>query len=469
MGPRVLVDLRPALGGHAGIPQEARLLFCALRQLPGMEVHGLLQGGHQRLPVTGDTAEAVQVLQILATAPGRARRLAGLALATADAIQNGLRMRGRPLAQLTGEVDADALWQLLYARTLMPDDRSHVLQAPLRVNHGPWAAAHMSGIVTHALMRRAIYPRLNTKGYDVFIAQTPYPGRVSPDTRLIVRYHDAVPLLQTHTTRSRGFDRAAHQLALRENVANGAWFACVSDATRKNLLALHPEVGHRAVTVHNMLASAFGEETRSTEAVPAVLWRHAAAGLPRAQPQNHPQVAPYLLMVATLEPRKNHAVLLDAWLKLRQTIAPDLQLVLVGARGWRTEGILHRLRGDLASGAAHLLEQVPAEDLRLLYRHAQATVCPSLDEGFGYAGAEALRCGGVVVASDLPVHREVYGDAAAYYSPNIADALAAVLARLEGLPADAERSRLQALEPEITARYTPQSLLPRWQALLAAG
>lgn len=464
MGLRVLVDLRPALGGYAGIPQEARLLFSALRQLPGVEVHGLLQGGHQRLPTSGATVEAAQVLQTLAATAGRFQRLAPLALATTEAIHQGLRQTAMPLARMVGNVDTAALWQLLYARTLTPADRAHVLQATLRVAACPWVAAHMAGIVTQALLRRAVYPVLDTRGYDIFIAQTPCPGRVGPGTRLIVRYHDAVPLLQANTTRRRGFDQAAHRLALQRNVADGAWFVCVSDATCKNLLALHPEIGSRAVTVHNMLSSTFGEETRTADAVPAVLQRRAAAGLPRAATSRPPILAPYLLMVATLEPRKNHVTLLDAWAQLRQTTAPDLQLVLVGARGWQYEGLLRQLQVDLASGAAHLLEQVPAEELQLLYRHAQATVCPSLDEGFGYAGAEALCCGGVVVASDLPVHREVYGDAVAYYAPNTAAALAAVLTPLVGVPAEAERSRLRALGPRVAARYTPQSLLPHWQA-----
>jgi len=61
-----------------------------------------------------------------------------------------------------------------------------------------------------------------------------------------------------------------------------------------------------------------------------------------------------------------------------------------------------------------LLNNVPADDLRVLYRHAAATVCPSLAEGFDFSGVEAMRCGGVVLASDIPVHREVYQDAAHY-------------------------------------------------------
>ncbi|MDR7927306.1 hypothetical protein RIE95_09980 [Acidithiobacillus thiooxidans] len=49
-----------------------------------------------------------------------------------------------------------------------------------------------------------------------------------------------------------------------------------------------------------------------------------------------------------------------------------------------------------------MLHSVPAEALRLLFRQAVVTVCPSVGEGFDFSGVEAMRCGGVVAASDIP-------------------------------------------------------------------
>jgi glycosyltransferase involved in cell wall biosynthesis len=283
---------------------------------------------------------------------------------------------------------------------------------------------------------------------------------------LIVRYHDAVPLLQPHTTRRRVFDSVAHGLALQRNVSDRAWFACVSESSRQALLALYPAIGGRAATVHNMLCAAYDEEPRGADEVLGVLQRNAGNRGHRATSGSPGPMAPYLLMVATLEPRKNHATLLDAWLHLRQTGAPTLQLVLVGSRGWRFESILQRLEVHLLSGAAHLLEGVPAEDLRLLYRHAVATVCPSLAEGFGYAGAEAMNCGGVVVASDLPVHREIYGDAAIYYAPNTAAALKDTVAKLLDPAAAQSRESRKGMGRALAARYMKKGLLAVWSELL---
>ena len=68
-------------------------------------------------------------------------------------------------------------------------------------------------------------------------------------------------------------------------------------------------------------------------------------------------------------------------------------------------------------GDVFLVADVPSADLRLLYKHARATVCPSFGEGFDFSGVEAMKSGGAVVASDIAVHREIYADAAEYCNP----------------------------------------------------
>jgi glycosyltransferase involved in cell wall biosynthesis len=93
-------------------------------------------------------------------------------------------------------------------------------------------------------------------------------------------------------------------------------------------------------------------------------------------------------------------------------------------------------------------------------------VCPSFGEGFGFSGVEAMRCGGVVAASDLPVHREVYGDAAEYFSPYSASEIKASLERLLGDGAAARRAALLACASDVVARYLPERVLPQWQAFV---
>jgi glycosyltransferase involved in cell wall biosynthesis len=119
-------------------------------------------------------------------------------------------------------------------------------------------------------------------------------------------------------------------------------------------------------------------------------------------------------------------------------------------------------------GDVFLLEDVPAADLRLLYKHACATICPSFGEGFDFSGVEAMKSGGVVAASDIPVHREIYDDAVEYFNPYSSADLSRAIARLIGPSEDMRRSDLVARGAVVARRYGYEKILPQWQAFLAA-
>ncbi|MBW2108928.1 MAG: glycosyltransferase family 4 protein, partial [Deltaproteobacteria bacterium] len=118
---------------------------------------------------------------------------------------------------------------------------------------------------------------------------------------------------------------------------------------------------------------------------------------------------PYFLTVGTVEPRKNLAALIMAFISLKD--AGELQqhnLLIVGSHGWRDK----KLRGMLAemkSRGVRWLGYVNDEDLAVLYAGATALVFPSLYEGFGIPAAEARACGTHIVATDIPELREAGG------------------------------------------------------------
>lgn len=488
---QLLLEMRPALDGHAGIPQGTRLLFRGLRQLPGVQVQGLLQSGNLVLEA-GLAMRGGQLVEP-ADAMDRIDRLSqvvvslqqGPASHRLEHWRKRLLKIGGPLGAalrsllggqvpLTGFDPAqfqDFVWRAMFAKSLPVDDLEAVTSGLFRVLRWPWSLANAVGVASGAL-GYAVYPRLDTRGIDVMLAETPYPGRVSAGTRLVVRYHDAIPLLLPHTIKDRGYHRAMHLQALRRNASDGAWFACVSDSTRRDLLSVLPAVESRCVTIPNMLAHHYRPETEGPGRVPELVWsrknrqllHQGGADIPAELLQAGP--LPYLLMVATLEPRKNTLALLDAWELLRANGHPRLQLVCVGSPGWDHQAILARLAPWLARGGVHLLADVPADDLRLLYRHASVTVCPSTAEGFDFSGVEAMACGGVVAASDIAVHREVYQDAAAYFHTYAPADLARVVAGLLAADSGPQRAALQVAGAEVAARYQPARVLPQWQAFL---
>lgn len=121
---------------------------------------------------------------------------------------------------------------------------------------------------------------------------------------------------------------------------------------------------------------------------------------------------PYLLCVATIEPRKNHLRLLEAHALLPPDRRPPL--VIAGRFGWLCDDVRRRLAG--ADRVLHL-EDVPDSRLAALYRGAMLFLYPSLYEGFGLPVLEAMALGVPVLTSPRGALREVGGDAVAYADP----------------------------------------------------
>jgi glycosyltransferase involved in cell wall biosynthesis len=151
---------------------------------------------------------------------------------------------------------------------------------------------------------------------------------------------------------------------------------------------------------------------------------------------------------------------------LRLKMFPKLKLVVVGALGWHHKSILHRFRPWMERGEACLLKEVPASELRMLYRHARATICPSFCEGFDFSGVEAMRSGGAVVASDIPVHREIYADAAEYFNPYSTEALSEAIQNVIDPRRSIRRHQLVTQGAIIAQRYTHDLILSKWRAFL---
>jgi glycosyltransferase involved in cell wall biosynthesis len=175
----------------------------------------------------------------------------------------------------------------------------------------------------------------------------------------------------------------------------------------------------------------------------------------------------YLLMVSTIEPRKNHLLLMQAWEQLRYTLHPDLKIIFVGNAGWDEKPVLRAFKPWAERGDLFWLNNLPSAELRILYQHAAVTVCPGLAEGFDYSGVEAMKCGGVVAASDIPVHREIYQDASAYFNTYDPEHAAAVLHTLLEDSAAPRLEALRAAGARVSALYSMAAIMPQWEAFFA--
>lgn len=483
----VLLEMRPALERHAGIPQQNRLLFRGLSLIDGWSVEGLIQSG-SRILAKGLPASGRGWFGRLPKDRQIDRLARVVIMLDQKFLRNYLSVPALAVRRLLGMSEdltlfdpahfRDFIWRRLFSKTLPANDFAVVTAARFRVACNSWTAMHIHGLISKYL-GYAVFPKLDTSEFDVMISETPYPAEVSKRTRLVVRYHDAIPLLMPHTIARRRHHQGFHYRALRRNVESGAWFACVSESTRQDLLSIFPQVEGRSVTIHNIISHDYFNESSSAGRVreivrarlnPRIAQAHLDATLrARLFEANALAAAPeYLLMVSTIEPRKNHLALLAAWERLRADGFGALKLVLVGSLGWHHRSIVQKFLPWLERGEVFLLEDVPSPELRVLYKHARATICPSFAEGFDLSGAEAMKSGGVVVASDIPVHREIYANAAEYFNPYSAEDLEAALRRVIGPDRELRRDELVRSGATVAERYTCESIMPQWHEFLTS-
>ncbi len=140
--------------------------------------------------------------------------------------------------------------------------------------------------------------------------------------------------------------------------------------------------------------------------------------------------APYLLWVGTMQPRKNVALLVEAFARLRERGRTDLHLALVGRLGWMYDDVFRLVRERGLERVVHRFDEVGPAELAGFYGAATALVVPSRWESFCIPILEAMGCGCPVVCSNAAAMPEVYGDAALPFDPNDPEELVAQLERV---------------------------------------
>ena len=248
--------------------------------------------------------------------------------------------------------------------------------------------------------------------------RTPLPplGRISARVRALT-IHDLIPLLHPEWMYPTA---GAEVRAIADSILPDDFVVANSNATARDVTAVLRIPPERIFVTPFAAAKEVFYREDSPERIEAAMRRY---GIPPGK---------YFLSLCTLEPRKNLPHLLHCFHRLlRQERPPEVQLVLVGATGWKADPILDLLQEhpDLRTRVV-LAGYVPDTDLAALYSGARAFVYPSLYEGFGLPVLEAMQCGTPVITSDVSALPEVVGDAGLVVSPTDADALSAALLRL---------------------------------------
>lgn len=152
-----------------------------------------------------------------------------------------------------------------------------------------------------------------------------------------------------------------------------------------------------------------------------------------------------LLYVGSLYPHKNVELILRALQDL-----PEHQLLIVSSRSQFSEKVLAMAKKHKVSKQVSIKHQVTDAELAKLYQSSLALVQPSLSEGFGLTGLEAMQYQGAVIASDIPTFHEIYGQAAMYVDPHNHDQLTQAVLQLS----PSKRKHLVTIGAEQAKKYS---------------
>lgn len=137
----------------------------------------------------------------------------------------------------------------------------------------------------------------------------------------------------------------------------------------------------------------------------------------------------YIIHVGAIQPRKNLITLIDAFEIIKKN-ASDMKLVLVGGDGWLAKKTHERITRSIHRDDIIVTGNISFQHTRALLSGAQVCVLPSLYEGFGLPGLEAMAVGVPVVAARNGCFEEILGDGAVYFDPNRVDVCADMIMKI---------------------------------------
>lgn len=254
----------------------------------------------------------------------------------------------------------------------------------------------LGGKITERLGQGAIYMNLGHANFDrrVFGAL--------PPLRRVVLIHDTIPLDHPE------FARAGHAEVFRARFMIAVGMADLI-LTVSNASAASVENWRRRLAVSGR-----------APVVATPIGTRLAVADDRSLPGDLDLARPFFVTVGTIEPRKNHAILLDAWEELahRLPAAEMPQLFIVGRRGWENHETFRRLDALPGDGPVRELSGLDDHAVAALLQRSHALLMPSRAEGFGLPLTEAAGRGVPVLSAPLDAAKELLGSYPLWLDPD---------------------------------------------------
>lgn len=216
------------------------------------------------------------------------------------------------------------------------------------------------------------------------------------DVRPIYLVHDLIPI--THPQFCRPGEDERHKERMITVLTSGVGV-----------------IGNSHATLDDLAAFAHGEKLQMPPSLAAWLGKEVRPSIESKPIKSRPT----FVTIGTIEARKNHLLLLHLWSRLVDQMGSNApNLVIIGQRGWEAEPVFNLLdQSDKLRGHVIELNRCSDEELERQLLSARALLFPSLAEGYGLPLVEALDLGVPVIASDLPVFKEIAGQIPDYLDP----------------------------------------------------
>jgi glycosyltransferase involved in cell wall biosynthesis len=236
------------------------------------------------------------------------------------------------------------------------------------------------------------------KKIDIWHNTFPLPIKVK-NAKKITTIHDLIPIKLPYTTLD---DKTFFFKNIQTSLKDSAIILSVSENTKKDILACFDIDPDKIYVTYQPIID--NSSSVKEELIDIFMKKYNL------------KYKKYILFVGAIEPKKNLGRLIDAYSEINS----DIELVIVGKKGWLWKGEIRKLETIFShelNSRIKLLEYIPKRDLNYLYKGAFCFVFPSLYEGFGLPPLEAMSLGCPVITSNVSSLPEVCGEAALYVDP----------------------------------------------------
>lgn len=467
---KILFDISILKAGFSGIPQDARRIFTILKSEDGLQLDALVMDDTRGIKLGKKINSQSDILSLYRNAKDMS-----LIYGLNKPIIARFKFLSRLLNLLTylrsffiilggisisKPITNDKLLNL-WAEYFEQVDESITVERKLT----NLKFANISRKIMNICGTLGINLKIDTRGYDFFFSPMPCVFRVSQNTQLVVRYHDAIPITNPELVNNPESKMYTFK-ALKNCVEQDAIFVCNSHSSELELKALFPENKLQCLTIpcSTPESKIKTERIRYSELLDSMGSTHADYGQTNLSYIEDFFARPYLISIGNIEPKKNQERLLKALIELHSE-GSTVNLVLIGNKGWKSDAIMRELSKAIRLKRVLHLQNVVRSDLDKLILQSGAYIFPSLVEGFGMGIAEAMAHKKLVLCSDIPAHQYVTDGNALFFNPYSNKSIMSAIMKADQLIALGEHNKIVNDAFIRSQKYSMHATRPLWRDL----